>query len=63
MLRETEDLMNKIYFYYFIFLFIPRASAKEFTKIHFINIPYLAFFFFWVIDITSSPRSRPLIKV
>ena len=54
--------MNKIYFYYFNFLFIPRASAKEFTKIHFINIPYLAFFF-WVIDITSSPRSRPLIKV
>ena len=42
--RETEDLVNKIYFYYFIFLFIPRASPKELTKIPFIKISLFALF-------------------
>ena len=43
---EREDLMNKMYFYYFIFLFILRASSKEFIEIPYIKISLFASFFF-----------------
>ena len=46
--RETEDPMNKINLCYFIFLFIPKASPKELTKIPFIKISLFALFFFFL---------------
>ena len=53
--------MNKIYFYYFIFPFIPRASPKELTKIPFIKISLFAIILEGVTGITFSPLNKSLV--